>query len=134
MGSSPHIDAEKYPEQSYTVGHRVTVFFGDLMNAVQFSGTVLRDDKAEPNQTVIRLDDGRIVLGTECNFSVGDRLTCPPKLRGARAIVTRTGYLERRMIAIIDATYECRGKIVVHDDRELTYIEGAMSELKWVFE
>lgn len=135
MGSSPHLDAEKYPVQNYTVGRRVTVFFGeDLLKAVPFPGTVLRDDKVEPHQVVLRLDDGRIILGSEANFSIADRRACPPKLRGARAIVSKTGYLDQMLVAVVDSTYECRGRVKVNDETELTYLQNALSELKWVNE
>ena len=32
-------------------------------------GTVIRDDREEPFETLIRLDDGRVLRGVECQYS-----------------------------------------------------------------
>lgn len=32
-------------------------------------GTVVRDDTEEPGKMIIRLDDGRVLLSTECQYS-----------------------------------------------------------------
>lgn len=33
-------------------------------------GTIIRDDREEPFETLIRLDDGRVIRGTECQYSM----------------------------------------------------------------
>lgn len=62
-----HIDA--YPPQT-RVGQRVRTYRkakkqGD---AAFLDGVVVRSDNAQPGLTVIRLDDGRHVLATECGY------------------------------------------------------------------
>jgi hypothetical protein len=32
-------------------------------------GTIVRDDNEPPWRTIIRLDDGRVVLASECQYS-----------------------------------------------------------------
>lgn len=62
------IGKETYPEQFGSVGDRVLVAFKyDIANPLP--ATVLRDDAEEPFTTVLRLDDGRIVMGSECQWS-----------------------------------------------------------------
>lgn len=34
-------------------------------------GTVIRDDREEPYETLIQLDDGRTMRGVECQYSFG---------------------------------------------------------------
>lgn len=36
----------------------------------KIEGTVIRDDVEDPHLTIIKLDDGRIILGTECQYSI----------------------------------------------------------------
>ena len=57
-----------YPIQGQdTIGCRVMVSFDyDIDHAVP--GTVIRDDMDEPYLTIIKLDDGRVVLGKECQW------------------------------------------------------------------
>ncbi len=35
-----------------------------------FYGVIVRDDKEEPGEKIIKLDDGRYVLATECQYSI----------------------------------------------------------------
>ena len=67
MGSSPHIDALKFPEQGSLFGRKVNVCFHRYTQR-QIGGVVVRDDITEPFVGIIRLDDGRHVLMTECQF------------------------------------------------------------------
>lgn len=57
---------DKWPEQGSFIGRRVEVCFSYDTNKTLF-GKVVRDD-AE-GVTVIALDDGRYVLGSECQYS-----------------------------------------------------------------
>ena len=67
MGTSPHVDALKFPEQGSLFMRRVNVcFYRDTQR--QIGGVVVRDDITEPFVGIIRLDDGRHVLMTECQF------------------------------------------------------------------
>lgn len=67
MGTSPHVDAKKFPQQGSLLGRKVAVwFYYDTQR--QIGGVVVRDDITEPVIGIIRLDDGRHVLMTECQF------------------------------------------------------------------
>lgn len=64
-----NIDYQQFPRQGLYLGWRVKVCFKyDLENRVM--GTIVRDDIEEPFRTIIRLDDGRFVLSTECQYSL----------------------------------------------------------------
>ena len=68
MGCVRTITATTFPEQSSHVKQRVEVcFLYDTSKSVM--GTIVRDDVEEPFETIIMLDDGRIVLATECQYS-----------------------------------------------------------------
>ena len=67
MGTSPHIDAKKFPQQGSLLGRRVNVRFYPYTQR-QIGGVVVRDDITKPFVGIIRLDDGRHVLMTECQF------------------------------------------------------------------
>lgn len=67
MGVAPNISHITFPKQGSFLGRRVEVAFNyDTAHTV--NGTVLRDDVEEPNRMVILLDDGRVVLSTECQY------------------------------------------------------------------
>ncbi len=68
MGSVPTIDAEKFPKQGTQLNKRVSVCF-NYDTSRQLWGMVVRDDIEEPFQTIIKLEDGRYVLATECMYS-----------------------------------------------------------------
>lgn len=71
MGSSSYVDGDTFPRQGSFLGHRAQVAFHyDLRNTLP--GTVIRDDCEPPWQLVIRLDDGRVVLGQECQYAILD--------------------------------------------------------------
>ena len=58
------------PESGDFLGKEVQVIF--RYNTVErFPGVVIRDDRAEPFRTVIKLKDGRVVLATECQYTWG---------------------------------------------------------------
>lgn len=55
------------PRQGELRGARALVVFGyDLTN--QYEGEIVRDDAEEPGLVIIRLDSGRYVLSTECQY------------------------------------------------------------------
>jgi hypothetical protein len=69
-----------FPLQGIFLNRRVEVTsFGDPLKP--FKGTCVRDDYPQ-GVTIIRLDDGRHVLGTECCYwmdsETGGRLCAPP--------------------------------------------------------
>lgn len=67
MGVKKEVGADAFPEQGAMLGMRVVVVF-NYDTERQFPGAVVRYDITEPNLTIIGLDDGRYVLGTECQF------------------------------------------------------------------
>lgn len=59
----------RYPLQGSWLNRKVQVCFNyDTANAV--NGVIVRDDAAEPFLTIIKLDDGRHVMSTECQYRV----------------------------------------------------------------
>lgn len=68
MGVTPYINADNYPEQGIYYGTRVEVCY-DYDTSRIAEGTVIRDDKTEPGLMIIRTDDGRAILSTECQWA-----------------------------------------------------------------
>lgn len=68
MGCVDNITKFKFPKQSSYINMRVNVCFHfDTQNSVK--GILVRDDREEPYVGIIRLDNGRYVLTTECQYS-----------------------------------------------------------------
>ena len=69
MGCVKNISSDKFPKQGSHKGKTVDVCFNyDTSKLVQ--GTVIRDDDEDPWRTIISLNDGRVVLATECQYSL----------------------------------------------------------------
>lgn len=58
----------RFPRQSDLVGARTQVCF-HYESAVLIGGTIVRDDMEEPWRVIIQLDDGPLVLSTECQYT-----------------------------------------------------------------
>lgn len=75
MGCVENITLDQFPKQRDWVGRRVTVCF-HYDTSKTIGGEIVRDDMESPNGddssgiTIIRLDDGRHVLATECQYSL----------------------------------------------------------------
>lgn len=69
MGCVETINAYKFPKQSEFVNRRVEVCF-HYDTSKWIMGTIIRDDREEPSETLIKLDDGRVVRATECQYSI----------------------------------------------------------------
>jgi len=67
MGSEASITATKWPKQGRYLGYRARVMFHYVGPEVM--GTIVRNDVEAPHQTLIQLDDGRIVRAAECQYS-----------------------------------------------------------------
>jgi hypothetical protein len=68
MGIVANIAMDKFPAQAKGLRRRTEVrFIHDLEHTI--GGTIVRDDIEEPYRTIIKLDDGRYVLATECQYS-----------------------------------------------------------------
>ena len=69
MGCVETIDMYRFPKQSEFVNQRVNVIF-KYDTSRRIEGTIIRDDREEPFETLIKLDDGRVIRGTECQYSM----------------------------------------------------------------
>lgn len=69
MGCVKTIDTYSFPKQSAFVNRRCSVCF-HYDTSSQLQGTIIRDDREEPFETLIKLDDGRIVRADECQYSI----------------------------------------------------------------
>lgn len=68
MGVHPNVSVAKFPKQGSFHNRRVKVCFNyDADNFIM--GTIIRDDTEDPFVGIIKLDDGRHVLTTECQYS-----------------------------------------------------------------
>lgn len=68
MGIEVNVGFNKFPKQGLWLGKRTKVCFHYNVDEI-IMGTVVRDDNEEPFVTIISLDDGRVVLATECMHS-----------------------------------------------------------------
>jgi hypothetical protein len=68
MGVHANVSRDKFPRQGTFLGKEVKVCFNyETRNTVK--GECVRDDVEEPFVTIFRLEDGRHVLSTECQYS-----------------------------------------------------------------
>lgn len=77
MGCVANITMSKWPKQGPWLGKRTRVCF-HYDTSQEVLGTIVRDDYEEPWVTIISLDNGKVVLATECQHSPQDS-TCPGK-------------------------------------------------------
>lgn len=68
MGIHPNVGFDKFPEQGQYKGKRCRVCF-NYDSSRELYGVIIRDDNEEPGRLIIWLDDGRVVLATECMYS-----------------------------------------------------------------
>ncbi|MEN2468014.1 hypothetical protein [Ornithinibacillus sp. JPR2-1] len=69
MGVHQNISGSNYPRQGDFLNKRTKVCFNyDTKNYI--GGTVIRDDREDPFLTLIKLDDGRYISSTECQYSI----------------------------------------------------------------
>ena len=79
MGCIDTITYDKFPKQKdknyrypqFKVGSRVKVCYHYNTSKYHY-GTIVRDDLEEPFETIIKLDNGRYLRATECQFSYVD--------------------------------------------------------------
>lgn len=69
MGCVDTITMYKHPKQSEYVNRRVNVCF-HYDTSRWMGGRIIRDDREEPFETLIELDDGRVLRGVECQYSI----------------------------------------------------------------
>ena len=74
MGANLNIDIDKFPKQAgpndfAPVGTRVNICFHFDLSKLT-GGKIIRHDIEEPGLLIFQLDDGRVVLATECMWSL----------------------------------------------------------------
>lgn len=67
MGCVKNISADSFPKQGKLLNKRVNVCF-QYDTSKLINGTIVRSDAEEPGVEIIKLDDDRYVLSTECHF------------------------------------------------------------------
>jgi len=80
MGCEATITATTFPKQGEHLGQRARVLFH--YGGPEVQGTIVRDDMEAPWHTMIKLDDGRYVLATECQYSPATRPRPQPAAAG----------------------------------------------------
>ena len=77
MGCVSTISYDKFPKQadgSYKyphIGKRVRVCYHYDTSKPHY-GVIVRDDREEPFETIIALDNGRYLRGVECQYAILD--------------------------------------------------------------
>ena len=69
MGFVQKVSHDSFPMQSDDLHKKTKVCF-NYDTSKKINGTIVRDDKEYPFHTMIRLADGRVVLASECQYSV----------------------------------------------------------------
>lgn len=73
MGYVENITHDKFPKQGSWLGKKCKVLFRyGSDNEPELMGVIIRDDVEEPFRGIIKLDDGRYILMTECQYSIQD--------------------------------------------------------------
>lgn len=67
MGCTDNISYEEFPKQSVHVGQKVEVCY-NFDTKKTHSGEIVRDDMENPFVTIIKLDNGRYLRSTECQY------------------------------------------------------------------
>ena len=68
MGCVETIAFDRFPKQSAHLNRRCEIIF-HYDTSRKINGTIIRDDREEPYETIIRLDDGRVIRAVECQYS-----------------------------------------------------------------
>lgn len=70
MGEYKYLGVEKYPKQDPLLIDKKVVVMLAFDSKRPLRGRVLRADAELPREVVIKLDDDRIVLGSECSYKI----------------------------------------------------------------
>lgn len=135
MGVVENITADRFPEQGRYLGVRAEVLFHFAGPAL--GGRIVRDDREDPWVTAIHLDDGRLILATECQYrptanlapraSEGDSA---PSTRGSRSAESERDSLARRLAVRFEQAEDLRAKlaaakaVLAERERELLELKG----------
>lgn len=71
MGVHKNIGINKFPKQGSFLGKKCSVCF-NYNDSQVIPGVIVRDDIEDPGTTLIKLEDGRIVNATECQYQPVD--------------------------------------------------------------
>lgn len=71
MGVISTISYDRWPVQSKWLGRRVRVCYHYDTSKVH-EGEIVRDDLETPGTQIIKTDDGRYLLSTECQWQLKD--------------------------------------------------------------
>ncbi len=63
----PPVGYDRFPRQGSYLHSRAEVIF-DYDSSRKITGTVVRDDTEPPGLALIKLDDGRVIRTTECQW------------------------------------------------------------------
>jgi len=69
MGVVSNIKHDQFPKQGTFKGAFVMVCF-HYDREHEIPGVIVRDDEEEPFETIIALEDGRVVRATECQYKI----------------------------------------------------------------
>lgn len=79
MGVVKGISADEFPKQGQLLGKPVSVCF-NYDTEKRFAGVCIRDDTEDPGRCIFQLEDGRVVLATECMYSYNTKEELVEKL------------------------------------------------------
>jgi len=71
MGTVANVSFDRFPKQGTYLMRRVEVCF-NYDSAKTVGGMIVRDDAEEPGRMIIKLDNDRYVLSTECMYQLKD--------------------------------------------------------------
>lgn len=116
------VSAKFFPKQAAIAGKKVSVCLFEDPNQ-QFFGEVIRDDLPKPQNVLIQLESGRMVLGHECVYDVMSDVEIKELER--RREIERDKLLKAKMTASKELDYSIR-EILLDDDTKHVVI-GAIS-------
>lgn len=117
MGVETNIDYNRYPKQytdSIGIGARVAVRYHYDTDKEPQLGTIVRCDAESPSRTIIKLDNGRFLLATECQFSIIDDTT---EDSAANKVQTKNNHFRFFRAACSDELWDN-----LSSDDEFTYV------------
>lgn len=68
MGVVQNVGYDTFPKQGPTLNKRVIVCF-NYNTSRTVGGVVVRDDYEAPWEMIIKLDDGRYIMASECQYT-----------------------------------------------------------------
>lgn len=114
MGCVANIDYDKFPAQHDRVGTDIIVHFNyDTSKAIK--GKILRFDTEEPGCSIFQLEDGRVILDTECQWAPAPKKKTL-KIRAIRRTREESKGTEQEIPATLEAVIQFVADHVPHLD------------------